>query len=225
MAKGVKAVKRVTKKELKEDKLVTTYFKARQYLEEHQKITLRIAGGTVLVIALAAFWFMSKSHAESQASYELSMAILASQSGDAAALTQQFSQIAERYSGTASGDAARFYIARMKFQEHKPEEALQAYDDFLRHASKAGYLYPAALAGKGAALEDLNRFGEAAQFYLKAAEFKKDFFAEAGFRLDAGRCFAASGDKDRARQQYQYVLGHYPKTVYFQKAQDGLARL
>lgn len=227
MAKGVKAVKRVTKKELKEDKLVTTYFKARQYFEEHQATMLKIAGGAVLIIALAAFWVMSKSRAESQASYELGMAILSSQTsaGDPVALTQQFLQIAERYSGTASGDDARYYLAKLKAQQHQPEEALKAYEDFLEHAGKASYLYPAALAGKASTLEDLGRPKEAAEYYLKAAEVRKNFFAEASFRLDAARCFLAAGEKDRAREQYQSVTAHYPKTAYSQKAEDGLARL
>jgi len=225
MAKGVRAIKRVTKKELKEDKLVTSYFQARTYIEEHQGTILKIAGGAVLVIALATFWIMSKSGAQTEASYELSMAIIASQTGDAAALGDKFTEISKRYSGTESGDAALFYLGKLRSQEHNPAEALKFYEDFLRRVSKSDFLYPAALAGKAASLEDLGKPAEAAQSYLKAAEAHADQFAQGVFRLDAARCWMAAGQADQARQQYQYVEEHYPQTTTSQKAQDGLAKL
>jgi len=225
MAKGVRAIKRVTKKELREDKLVTSYFQARKYFEEHQGMILKIAGGAVLVIALATFWVMSKSGAQSEAAYELSMAILASQTGDAPALTDKFTDISRRYSGTESGDAALFYLGKLRTQEHNPAEALKLYEEFLRHVSKGSYLYPAALVGKAASLEDLGKPAEAAQFYLQAAEAPADAFAQGVFRLDAARCWMASGEREKAREQYQYVEEHFPQTTYSQKAQDGLAKL
>ncbi len=225
MAKGVRAIKRVTKKELKEDKLVTSYFQVRKYFEAHQSVLLKIIGGAVLFIALVTFWFMSKSGAQSEASYELNLALLTSQSGDPKAVADKLTEIGKRYSGTESGEAAQFYLGKLRAQEHNPEEALKAFEEFLRRGSKSSYLYPAALAGKASSLEDLGKSGEAAQFYLKAAEARDDFFAEAGFRLDAARCFRLAGDQEKARQQYQYVQERYPQTAYSQKAQDGLAKL
>jgi tetratricopeptide (TPR) repeat protein len=225
MAKGVRAIKRVTKKELKEDKFVTGYFQARKYLDEHQGIILKIAGGAVLVIALAAFWIMSKSGAQTEAAYELSMAMLAAQTGDAPALADKFTEINKRFSGTESGDAALFYLGKLRIQEHNPTEAIRLLGQFLRHASKSDFLYPAALAGKAAALEDLGKPAEAAQFYLKAAEAQSDFFAKGVFRLDAARCWISAGEKDKAREQYQFIEEHYPQTTSSQKALDGLAKL
>jgi len=60
MAKGVKPIQRVKKKELKEDKLVTTFFQVRDYLDENKTKIFRIGGVAVLIIALVTFWIHSK---------------------------------------------------------------------------------------------------------------------------------------------------------------------
>lgn len=225
MAKGMKAVKRVTKKELKEDKFVTTYFQVRKYLEEHQKIAWRIAGGIVLVIAIISFMVRSKSRSETQAANELSSAVLAAQTGDPEAVVERFTQIADRYKGTQSGDEALFYIAQFRGLQHRPEEALKAYDDFLKRGHRRSYLYPAALAGKAVALEDLKRYPEAAEMYLKAAQTQEDQGAGSTLYLDAGRCYRSAGDQAKARVQYDYVIRQFPRTASAQNAEKYLAQL
>lgn len=227
MPKTIKPVKRIKRKELKEDKLVTTFFQARDYFEKHQGNIIKIGGAAVLVVALAAFWFISKSRAEHQASYELSMAILAAQAGNPAAVSDQFSQIADRYAGTTAGDEALFYVAQMKFLADEPEEALKAFDDFLSKGRKGTYLYAASLAGKAATLEDLGRFEEAAQTYLAAASVNPDRlgFASPEFHLDAARCYRLAGKEDKAQEQYELVLSRYGETPFAQQAQKEMKRV
>ncbi len=225
MAKGIKAVKRFTKKELKEDKFVTSYFQVRKYLEEHQKNALRIGGGVLLLIILVAFWVISKKGAETQAANELGLAVIAAQSSDPTVVTEQFTQIAKRYKGTQAGEDALYYIAQLRGLQHQPEEALKAFEDYLRRSSKNNYLYPAALAGKAVALEDLKRYAEAASCYLQATEVKNHPFSSPSFLLEAGRCFRLAGDQNKAREQYQRVIQKHPKTSFAQQAEKELAAL
>jgi tetratricopeptide (TPR) repeat protein len=225
MAKGFKAVKRVSKKELKEDQFVVTYFKARKWIEENQTLLLKVGAGVVIVAALAGFWVKSRSHAESQAAYELSMVMVKGQTGGPEVVTQQLSDLAKKYSGTSAGDDALFYVGQLKTMAHKPDEALKAYDDYIKHGSKDRYLYPAALAGKAASLEDLKRFKEAADVYLQAAAAKTDAFGYPGFRLDAARCFELAGEVSKAREQYELVKKNNPKTAFATQAERGLAGL
>jgi len=227
MPKTIKPVKRIKKKELKEDKLVTTFFQTRDYLGKHQANILKIGGVVVLLIALGTFWFISKSRAGLQASFELSMAVLAAQQGEPAVIAERFSQIADLYAGTAAGDEALFYVAQMKYLVHQPEEALPAFDNYLSQGRKGTYLRTAALAGKASCLEDLGRYQEAAETYLAAAATNPDRlgFAAPGFRLDAARCYRLSGELRKAHEQYEYVLSHYPDSPSAQKAEKEIKRM
>ena len=225
MAKGIKPIQRVKKKELKEDKLVTTFFQARDFFSVHSKNIVKIGGVVVVIVALAVFWWMSKSKAEYQASYELGVALTAAQHVDPAALAKEFSNIAERYSGTTAANEALMYTAQMNLMANQPEEALEAYEVYLKKGHKSKYLYSSALAGKAACLEDLGNFSEAAQTYLAAATIKKNLFIAPRYHLDAARCFRLAGNYEKAREQCDFVKTHYPDTPFAQEAEKESKRI
>ena len=225
MAKGVKPVRRVKKKELKEDKLVTTFFQARDYYEEHSKNLWRIGLAALLILVVAVFWVRSKTGAEAQASYELGVAALAAQQGNPAQMAESFAQIAERYQGTTAGNEALLYTAQTKHMAGLSEEALKAYENYIQKGRKEKYLYPAALAGKAACLEDLGRFGEAAEAYLKAATVRQDLFISPQYHLDAARCYRLAGEEAKAREQFNFVQTHYPDTPFAQEADKESKRI
>lgn len=225
MAKGVKPVQRIKKKELKEDKLVTTFFKARDYLDKQGKNLLKFGGAGILLIALVVFWFISKSKSEYRASYELGVALTAAYHADPATLAPEFSRIAEQYSGTTAANEALMYTAQMRLMANQPEEALKAFDDYLKKGRKSKYLHPSALAGKGASLEDLKRFSEAAQAYLAAATYEKNLFIAPRYYVDAARCFRLAGDISKAREQCELVKSHFPDSPFAAEAEKESYRL
>ncbi|MCX6639083.1 MAG: tetratricopeptide repeat protein [bacterium] len=225
MAKKLKPVKRITKKELKEDKFVTTFFKAQKYLQDNQATILKIVGGVLLLAVITVFWISSKSRAEDQASYELGIAELKMQQSTPIVAAEELSKIAEKYRGTSSGDHALVLTAQLKLQAGQVDEALKAYEDYLKHGSKNKYLYPAALDGKAACLESKSKFEEAAQLYLKAAASEKNLFAAPQYHLDAARCYKALDQNDKAVAQYKLVISEYPKTAFAEDAQKKLKEL
>ena len=225
MAKTVKPVQRIKKRELKEDKFVTSVLQAREYLEQNRKNIIKIAGASVLVVALVVAWVMSKSRAEYQASYELGIVLTSAQQADPASIAEDFSRIAERFSGTSAANEALLYTAQMKFMAEQTEEALEAYETYLKKGHKDRYLYPSALVGKAACLEDLRRFAEAAAAYLEAATANRDFFIAPKFHLDAARCFRLAGELDKAREQCDFIRAHYPDTDFVQEAEKESKRI
>ena len=56
----LKPQKKVSKKEIKEDKLVTSYFETRKWIEQNKRIVGYIIA-TPLIIALLGFWWYQKS--------------------------------------------------------------------------------------------------------------------------------------------------------------------
>jgi tetratricopeptide (TPR) repeat protein len=225
MAKGIRAVKRVTKKELKEDKLVTILLKARTFVEQNQKYIFGVIGAVVAVIILVSLWTQSKAKSQDQAAYELTQALAQGQGSNPAAMADKFTQISKRYSGTQAGDDALFFSAQMLAMDSKLDEAAQAYEEYLRKGNREGLYYPAALAGKAAVLEDLGKSDEAAGLYVKAANYRKDWYAAPVYRLDAGRAYQVAGDSGKATEQFQYVLDHFPMTTFSKEADEQLTRL
>ncbi len=59
----LKPQKKISRREIKEDKLVTTYFEARKWIEENTKIVTYIVGGIVALIVIGFLW--SKNRADS----------------------------------------------------------------------------------------------------------------------------------------------------------------
>jgi tetratricopeptide (TPR) repeat protein len=224
MAKGIKAIKRVTKKELKEDKWVTSVIKAQKWILERQALLLKVGGGVVIVIVLLSFWLMSKSHAQAEATYKLGLAILAEQSGQVDAALQQYEEVVKQYPGTRSGDKALYYSAELKRRKGQKDEALKAFDEFLKRGGDS-YLRAAAWAGKGTIFEDRGDYQRAADCYLEAVKVKSGFFAEPSLRLDAARCLRLAGQTAKAREQCQYILDHHPATSYAQRAEQEMLLL
>ncbi len=228
MAKGVKAVKRVTRKELKEDKLVTTYFQTRKYIEQHQAALFKIALAAAAVIIFGVFVFGSKKRSGEEAAKRLDLVLLSIpdiNSPAAVAALDTLTQIADRFSGTKAGDDALFYIARLKYQTGQPDSALIVYDTYLKQGNKDSYLYPAALAGRAAIYEDQGRLKEAAEAYVKAADHDPRSFYCPDFRLAAGRCFRLAGELEKARTQLQSVIDNFPETAFASRAKLELPRV
>ncbi|MFH1861240.1 MAG: hypothetical protein ABH878_00370 [bacterium] len=205
MAKAVKPVKGIKKKELKEDKLVTFYFQAQEWLQKNLKLVLRVGGGAILLIALIAFWFISKSGSEKKATYELGKLTLGAVQYSPETLIEQLKALTEKYSGTKASAEAYFYMGQMQHRMGKLQEALASFEKYTKKGDKGSYLYPAALAGKAACLEDLSRYSEAASAYLEAAAYKKGFFAKPNLQLDAARCFQLAGEPGRAQELYKMI--------------------
>lgn len=222
MAKKLKPVQKISKKELKEDKFITSLVQIQKYFQDNQANILKIGGGALLLILLSIFWVKSKSSANEKASNELGIAQLKMQQQAPAASEEEFNRIAEKYRGTDSGEEAKLMVAQMQMQEGHLDGAAASYDFILQHGSKDEFHYPAALAGKAACLESKSKFDEAASLYMKAASSKKGLFAAPQYYLDAARCYHEAGKIDLAGEQIRWVIKNYPKTTYAEDASKKL---
>ncbi|MCK7521813.1 MAG: hypothetical protein MZV64_31110 [Ignavibacteriales bacterium] len=64
--------KKLSKKEIKEDRLVTTYYKAYNYFNENKNRIGMYAGGLLVVIAAIYFYMNNKAESNEQAGLQLS---------------------------------------------------------------------------------------------------------------------------------------------------------
>jgi len=206
--------KKISKKEIKEDKLVTTYYKSIDYFNQH-KNKIYLYGGIVVVLIAAIFWYVNNKAANNEkATTELGK-ILASYEkgayqeaidGKKAEKILGLKQIVDEYGSTETGEAAKIFLANSYSMMGKTEDAFKYYDDY----SGSNIIYKAtALAGKAGYYESKNEYQKAADLFLEAAHQSEENALNAEYLLKAGINFIEAGQKDKAKETLQSLKDEY----------------
>jgi tetratricopeptide (TPR) repeat protein len=222
--------KKITKKELQEDKLVTTFYKSQEFIDEHkQKFILGI--GALAVIILAVVWYSNKQTEDNLlASAQLFQIIPVYEQGqyqkaiDGEPGTQLvgLKNIAENYGNTENGELAKIYLAHSYYALGDYENALEAYSDW---SGDSKLHQSTALAGMAASYEMMGKYSEAAENYEKAAKVFKIDSQSADFLLNAGINYIKSGDKNNAKNVLELVKNEYKTTTAAREVEKYLAQL
>ena len=161
---------KITKRQIKEDPLVTAAFKATAFWEQHGTKILIGVGAIALICVLAFFMMQARNKAEAEASGDLFRASLAVQNGDYASAAPMLEEIVKSQPGTDAAREAMLYLGDAQMSMGKPAEAATWYRKYL---DKAGGNDERARIGHYAvatALEDSRQYVPAAEEYAKAAE-------------------------------------------------------
>jgi tetratricopeptide (TPR) repeat protein len=222
--------KKISRRELKEDALVSTYVKVTTIYEENKR-NISI-GLTVLVIAVFAAVIFLKNRADNN---EKALTALGAifESYDAGQFqtavdgipernVQGLKAIVDNYGSSPAGDLARFYLAGAYSQLGRYSEALREFEDY----SPSGELLSVArLSGIGSCQEALGMFREAAAAFEKAAtQFPKDISAAENLN-NAARNYGQAGEKEKAIDVYKRIKKNYPTTAFARDADRFIAQL
>jgi TolA-binding protein len=206
----LKPRKRITKKQLKEDKLVTFYFKARTWAEENGKYLYIGAGIIALVIVLLFVNAKSKRAAEENASVELLRARKIFESGDYQNAITQFSNLVENYGSTRSGKLGFFYLANSFYLKGDFENAQKNFKKFVSGFNGDEYLMSSGMGGIAACAEQNRKYVEAAELYAKIAKKYPKGVLAPHFLIRSGRCFVLANNESKAKEQYEKIIKNYP---------------
>jgi tetratricopeptide (TPR) repeat protein len=197
--------RKVVKKDIKRDPLVTYTLKVSQYAQEHFN---QIIIGVVLlvaVIAVVVFTANSRRSSSSQSDRQLAqaMSLYAQQDYEAAKAT--FGRIADRFSGR-NGAIALYYKAECEFKQRDYAGALRDYQSYLDVSSEFPAFKSAAMYAAALSQEGLGDVRQAAQM-MEQAHYS---FDEADPRyltsaFQAGELFAKAGDHEHAVELFQEV--------------------
>ncbi len=158
-------------------------------------------GGGVLAALVLGFWFWERTQATKvqRAEQAYFTAVQSIATGNVPLAQSDLKKMANRYAGTAAGIQGRIALAQILFDQGKHADGiaeLAKVDE--GHARKARFGASIHFL-KAGGLEDLQRYGEAAQEYQKAAD-ATDFPADkAQFRAHAARALTAAGKAVEAR--------------------------
>ena len=212
--------KKLAKKEIKQDTLLTTYVKTTGFYYENKKyVNYAIVGLLVLAGALVVINNNRRANNE-KAGAELSRVISVMDAAPAdpgtlrAAIDGKPEQglmglkaIVENYGGTEAGELANYYLAGAYYRIGDYANALEHYDDY---SAGDRLLDAGARAGEAACHEALRHYSEAADLYEDAARMNPDGVTAPEYLNSAARCYAAAGQREEAVFQ-DGREGHHPR--------------
>jgi tetratricopeptide (TPR) repeat protein len=215
----LKPQKKVTRREIKEDKLVTAYFETRGWIEQNTKILSYAAIGLVGVVLVGFLW--SKNRADSndkattmlakvapyydESKYELAI------NGVPQEGTLGLQAIVDEHGSTKTGQLAKLYLANSYYAIKNYDKALECYDDI---SVSDKLISASAIAGVAACYEAKGDFSKAASYFEKAAS-KNMTLMQAPENLQRSAVnYAAVGKKEKAVELLQTLKKEFPTSAY-----------
>jgi tetratricopeptide (TPR) repeat protein len=222
--------KKISKRELKEDALITSYVNITTFYEENKK---RISTGIValLVVAAAIFLYVkNRNDNNERAATDFAKVYSFYDNGQYQIAIDGVRErnipglktIVDDYGSTHAGNLAKFYLANCYYNLDKYEEALKEYQDF---SAEDKLLIVSRFSGIGACYEALGNHAEAAQNYESAASKYPDDLDAAENLNNAARNYAAAGEKEHALELYKRLKKNHSTSTYAREADRYIAKL
>jgi tetratricopeptide (TPR) repeat protein len=206
--------KKLSKKEIKEDKLVTVYYKAIAFFEEN-KNRIALYAGILAVIILAIILFMNNKKKNNElAGTELARIMNVYDSGNyleaiegkAGTKLIGLKKVVESYGSTENGEIAKIFIANAYNNLGKLDDAYKYYQDY----SGSNKIFKAtALAGQASYLAYKKNYEKAADLYKKAAFVSDADVLNPEYLLHAGINYMAVGKNSDAKELFDKIKKDY----------------
>ncbi len=215
----LKPRKRLTKREIKEDPLVTKYIQVKQFWIKHQKEFNIIVGVIAVVVIIGFLMIKSKKRAEIKANSELAIPETYYHFRDYERSIPELETIIEKYPGTHSAGIAIYFLANAYYNEGEYDNASNYYEIYLDDYSDEDIFISSSLAGKAACKENKEKYEEAAELYFRAVKKFPNLFNSPNNVMNAVRCYMFAEMNDKARELCEYVINKYPDSSVKQKAE------
>jgi tetratricopeptide (TPR) repeat protein len=217
--------KKITKKQMKEDKLVSTVFKTSEYIQKNPK-PFYIGGSVVAIVFIAVvlyMWNIDKKNNEAAA--YLARAQISYDSGLTNDAVIDLKTVVDNYSSTEAAAAACFNLSNIYFDNKNYQEALPYFIRMIEDFPGDKMKVAAAAAGAAACHEQMGNRQEAGRYYQIAAELYPDDMWAPGYLLSAGRNYEAAGDLESAKRVYNVIIENYDRSRELNTAKRSLAEI
>lgn len=216
---------RITKRQMKEDKLVTTTFKVTEFVQRHSRTFIIALAALAAVTAVVVFTLSSRSAKSREAAQLLGRAYLTMTMGNAELSVNDFETIVEDYGGSPSAPLATYYLADLYFRNGRYEEALKYFQLYVDGYHHNQFLTVASLVGVADSYMELGRPASAGEFYLKAFQTDTSGLEATKQLLRSGQAYLLAGEKENAKEVFQQLIDDYPFSLQVQDARAGIAEV
>jgi len=221
----LKARKKITKKEIKQDKLVTAYFQSKDWISsaENKRRIYTILGVIALILVLGYFYLSNRKAKNEEAETKLSAVISLYEqgkyqeaiNGDPASGVTGLNDIVNNYGSTESGQTAKLYLANSYYFLKDYDNAYKYFDDY---SGSNDMIKASCLSGIGSVYKVKGDLKKAGEYYYKAAGVNKDLIINQENLFYAVRAYSQSGDKEDARKVYDKLRNDFPKSRYISES-------
>ena len=222
--------KKLSKKEIKEDKLINFYTSSVEFFEKYQSKIFIYLGVLVVVAAAVYFYLNQKSINDDKAALELSRIMPLYDQGEYLEAVEGkqgtniigLKNIVSEYSGTANGETAKIYLADCYASLGNYEEAFNYYKDY---DGSIDYFEAASLAGQAGYYAMKGDYEKAANLYLNASKKSKINSQNPDYMLNAGICFLKIGDNEEAKILFNKIKEDYATSLANREVDKYLAAI
>jgi tetratricopeptide (TPR) repeat protein len=224
----LKPQKNISRREIKEDQLVTKYFETRQWIENNTKILSYVAIGVIAAATIAFIWSKNRVEANEKATTMLAkvipyydenkfeMAI----SGVPQEGIQGLQAIVDEHGSTKAGEIAKLYLASSYYATKNYDKALEYYADI---SIDDKMLQASAIAGLAACYEVKGDQNQAASYYEKAASKNMTLSQAPEYLQKAASNYAASGNKEKAIELLNTLKKEFATSPYAREVDKFIA--
>ncbi len=214
--------KKIIKKKLKEpDEFITLTEKTYLFITHHSK---PIAGGgiIVLILILSLFFFQRWEKKNEGKAYQMfNLAVETYQMVNTPyreGTPQEYKNVLEKFNEaitnfprTSSGRLSILYKGNIHLRLGEFEEAIKAYESFLKKAGEEKIYQSFAMEGLGYSYEGKKDYEKALNAYQKIIDLGENFKLENAY-LGMGRCYEKLGKNKEALENYKAFLKIYQKS-------------
>jgi len=210
----LKKKKKLTKRAIKEDKLVSSFNNAISFIDEYRS-KIMLYGGITLAAAFLIIFFVNRNiQLNQQAGLELSRMMTIYDSGSyLEAINGKpgtnlvgLKKIAEDYSGTENGETAKIYLANSYIFLGKYEDAYKYFKDY---DGSINMFIAASLAGQGDYFAYKKDYEKAAEYFYNAAHINNLIALNPDYLLKAGISYLKTGNKNKAKEVFNNIKTDY----------------
>lgn len=214
----LKARKRITKHELKEDKYVTYTLRANTYIQKNIKSILYGTIGTVVFVFLVLSYYYSNKRTEAAAMAEVGKAQIVYESGNYNIAKDVFEEVIVEHKGEEGAGIAVYYAGDCYFKLGNLTKAKEYFRKYLDDYNDNKILANSSASGLGACLEEEGQYLEAAKQYKTAIEkYNGEFLAPKNL-IDMARCYELAGNKEEAKKAYKVIIEKHSSSIYVREA-------
>jgi tetratricopeptide (TPR) repeat protein len=214
--------KKLSRKEIKEDKLVTAYYKAYSFFEENKNRIFTYLGILAVVVVAVILFMNNKKKNDELAGVELARVMSIYDSGNyleaiegkAGTKLIGLKKIVEKYGSTENGEIAKIYLANSYNYLGKTDDAFKYYDDY----SGSSKIFKAtALAGQAGYQAFKKNYEKAADLYKKAAHVSEENVLNPEYMLHAGINYMAAGKNSDAKELFDKIKKDFNSSSAFRE--------
>jgi len=220
--------KKLSKKEIKQDKFVDLLNNAEKYFEKYKNKILTYATVLLVVAAAVYFYINQKSESNEKAGLELSRmmslydqgAYLETIEGKQGSNIIGLKKIVEEYDGTENGETAKIYLANCYAYLGNYDEAIKYYEDY---SGSIDYFKAASLAGQAGYYASQQNYEKAADLYLEASKMSNVNSQNPDYLLNAGIFYLKAGNKEEAKILFDKIKEDYSTSLAYREVDKYLA--